>query len=71
MAVTSALNGLVLLGNGKNRFTPLPMRESGICMFGNGRAIATLQTVQGYTSFQNKQVHLAIWKIQILAGIDT
>lgn len=50
-----ALNGLVLLGNGKNRFTPLPMQESGICIPGNGRAIATLQTVQGYTVAASQQ----------------
>ncbi|MCW3117936.1 MAG: repeat-containing protein, partial [Chitinophagaceae bacterium] len=37
-----ALNGLVLQGNGKGNFAPLPILQSGIYIPGNGKALAQL-----------------------------
>jgi hypothetical protein len=38
-----AMNGLVLLGNGKGGFTPETMMQSGICIDGNAKALVKLR----------------------------
>jgi len=38
-----ALNGLVLLGDGKGNFTPLAIHESGLFVPGNGKAMVMLR----------------------------
>ncbi len=42
-----ALNGLILTGDGKGNFRPLPFYESGLFIPGNGREIITLKKVSG------------------------
>ncbi|TWI91093.1 VCBS repeat protein [Chitinophaga japonensis] len=42
-----ALNGLVLLGNGKGGFTPADIRSSGIYIPGDGKALVQLKDRQG------------------------
>lgn len=42
-----ACNGLLLLGNGKGGFTPVPMLQSGIFMPGNGRSLVQLKSATG------------------------
>jgi len=42
-----ALNGLLLKGDGKGRFTPLSILQSGIYIPGNGKALAGLKSSQG------------------------
>ncbi|HEY1008285.1 MAG TPA: RNA-binding protein, partial [Sphingobacteriaceae bacterium] len=42
-----ALNGLVLLGDGKGNFRPLRILESGIFIPGNGKALTRLQSATG------------------------
>lgn len=43
-----ALNGLVLLGNGKS-FTPMPIMQSGLYIAGNGKALASMKCSSRYT----------------------
>jgi hypothetical protein len=43
-----ALNGLVLLGNGKGGFTPMDIRSSGIYIPGDGKALVQLKDQQGH-----------------------
>ncbi len=42
-----ALNGLVLKGDGKGRFTPLSILQSGIFIPGNGKALVKLRSSSG------------------------
>jgi len=42
-----ALNGLILLGDGKGKFTPLNIAQSGIFIPGNGRALVKLRNSDG------------------------
>jgi len=42
-----ALNGLVLKGNGKGKFDPLTIRQSGIYIPGNGKGLAKLKSANG------------------------
>ncbi len=42
-----ALNGLLLLGDGKGHFTPTTMQQSGICIPGDGKSLAQLQLKDG------------------------
>lgn len=42
-----ALNGLLLKGDGKGKFTPLSIIESGIYMPGNGKALVQLKGADG------------------------
>ena len=42
-----ALNGLVLTGDGKGKFKPLTMMQSGIYIPGSGKALAKLKSVNG------------------------
>ncbi len=42
-----ALNGLLLTGDGKGNFTPLSMRQSGICIPGDGKSLVELQAADG------------------------
>jgi len=42
-----ALNGLVLKGDGKGQFTPLPIQQSGIFIPGNGKALVKLRSSDG------------------------
>jgi hypothetical protein len=42
-----ALNGLILKGNGKGKFTPLSIRQSGIFIPENGRALVKLRSSDG------------------------
>jgi hypothetical protein len=51
-----ALNGLVMKGDGKGKFTPLLISESGLYIPGNGKAIAALQGKSGLllAATQNK-----------------
>lgn len=42
-----ALNGLYLKGDGKGRFTPLSILQSGIFIPGNGKALVKLQSASG------------------------
>jgi hypothetical protein len=42
-----ALNGLVLLGNGKGSFSPVNIMESGIYIPGDGKALVQLRDQQG------------------------
>jgi len=38
-----AMNGLLLKGDGKGNFTPMPMSESGICLPGDQKALVKLR----------------------------
>ena len=51
-----ALNGLVLLGDGKNNFKPLTIQESGLFIPGDGKGLAQLIVGDRYTlaATQNK-----------------
>ena len=49
-----ALNGLLLKGNGKGQFLPLSIRESGVYIPGNGKAVVQLN-VNGSLSFAASQ----------------
>ncbi len=51
-----ALNGLVLLGNGKGSFNPLSIKQSGIFVPGNAKALVKLIVANKYTlvASQNK-----------------
>nr|MCU0347606.1 VCBS repeat-containing protein [Saprospiraceae bacterium] len=40
MGHSDAMNGQVLLGDGNGGFAPLPMRQSGICIPGDGKSLA-------------------------------
>ncbi|MBX2924217.1 MAG: VCBS repeat-containing protein [Chitinophagaceae bacterium] len=64
-----ALNGLLLLGNGRQGFTPMPMAESGLYIPGDGRALIKLQTAAGYTlaASQNNGPLLLFGKRQAIA----
>ncbi len=42
-----ALNGLLLKGDGKGNFTPLPILQSGIFIPGNGKALVSLRGAGG------------------------
>ncbi len=42
-----ALNGLLLKGNGKGNFTPLPISKSGIYIPGDGKALVSLRSSKG------------------------
>lgn len=42
-----ALNGLVILSDGKNNFTPLSVFQSGLFIPGNGKALALLKSAAG------------------------
>jgi len=42
-----ALNGLVLKGDGKGKFDPLTIRQSGIYIPGNGKGLAKLKSANG------------------------
>ena len=42
-----ALNGLLLKGNGKGSFSPQSIRESGICIPHNGKALVKLVSSSG------------------------
>ena len=42
-----ALNGLVLKGDGKGRFIPLSILQSGIFIPGNGKALVKLRSSRG------------------------
>ena len=42
-----ALNGLILKGDGKGRFTPLSILQSGIFIPGNGKALVKLRNSSG------------------------
>lgn len=42
-----ALNGLILKGDGKGKFTPLTISKSGIFIEGNGRALVKLRSSKG------------------------
>ena len=44
---SDALNGLVLLGNGKGEFSPFSIGESGIYIPGDGRSLASLKGASG------------------------
>jgi len=43
-----ALNGLVLKGDGKGKFTPLTILQSGIFIPGNGKGLAKLKSADGH-----------------------
>ncbi len=52
-----ALNGLVLLGDGKGNFTPISMKESGVCISGDAKSLAAVRGGDGsllVASGQNK-----------------
>ena len=42
-----ALNGLVLKGDGKGGFTPMPIQQSGVYISGNGKALVKLSNKNG------------------------
>jgi len=60
---SDALNGLLLLGNGKGNFRPLSVLESGIYIPGNGKAAVQLN-VNGKLTFAASQNrgHLKLFK---------
>jgi len=49
MGRSDALNGLLLLGDGKGNFTPTAMQQSGIYIPGDGKSLAQLQLKDGST----------------------
>jgi len=42
-----ALNGLFLLGDGKGSFTPVSMKESGVCIVGDAKGLAAVRAGDG------------------------
>lgn len=68
-----ALNGLVLLGDGKGNFTPVSMKESGVCIPGDAKSLAAVRGGDGrllVASGQNKgklQVLQAAMKLQMIS----
>ncbi len=42
-----AMNGLVLLGDGKGNFTPVSMKESGVCIPGDAKSLAAVRGGDG------------------------
>lgn len=42
-----AFNGLVLLGDGKGNFSPVSMKESGVCIPGDGKSLAAVRGGDG------------------------
>ncbi len=47
MGRCDALNGLLLAGDGRGNFHPLPMVQSGICIPGDGKSLVQLQAADG------------------------
>jgi hypothetical protein len=68
-----ALNGLVLIGNGKGDFTPISMKESGVCIPGDAKSLAAVRGGDGsllVASGQNKgklQVLKTVQKLETIA----
>lgn len=66
MGRSDALNGLLLLGDGKGHFTPTTLQQSGICIPGDGKSLAQLQLMDGSTvvvAGQNKGELLSFKKL--------
>jgi enediyne biosynthesis protein E4 len=65
-----ALNGLLLLGDGKGNFTPTTMQQSGVCIPGDGKSLARLQAAGGNSlvaAGQNRGP-LKVFKTEISKG---